>query len=71
MVYRYNISVEHPGGADLSFVYFTDHPLLPNETVHDVGRDRSYVIVSASDTTSHAPMDPDVLLGSAIARSSV
>jgi hypothetical protein len=70
MVYRYNIDVEHGGGADLSFVVFRDRALLPNETVRDFGRDRGYVIVSVAETTSHDPLDPSVLHGSAIARPS-
>jgi hypothetical protein len=68
MVYRYNIEVELAGSADLSFVVFRDRALLPNETVRDFGRDRSYVIVSVTETTSHDPLDPSILHGSAIAR---
>ena len=68
MLYRYNIDVEPASGADLSFVVFRDHALLPNETVRDFGRDRSYVIISVAETTSHDPLDPSILHGSAIAR---
>jgi hypothetical protein len=70
VVYRYNIEVEHAGGGDLSFVVFRDRALLPNEAVRDFGRDRNYVIVEVAETTSHDPLDPSVLHGSAIARPS-
>jgi hypothetical protein len=67
-LYRYNIDVEHEGGADLSFVHFSDRALLPNDVVRDFGRGREYVIVSGGEATSHDPFDPNVLLASATAR---
>jgi len=68
MPYRYDIDVEHPGGADLSFVYFSARKLVPNEPVRDEGRDRSYVVVSVSDVTSPDPLNPNIIHASAIVK---
>ena len=68
MSYRYNIDVEHEGGADLGFVWFCDEELVAGEPVRDVARDRSYVILRVAEATMPDPLDPDLILGSAVAR---
>lgn len=67
VVYRYYISVESEGGADLSFGYVSDHELAPNEVVRD-DLDRSFAVLSVSNETVLDPVDDDVVLGSATAR---